>query len=732
MARGPLVIPSLAVLVGAILASRTPPAPPFLPTGLVAAGVALGGPLGRAVGFGALGLLAVWTRPPGAPEHLDRDLAVSAEGVCLGPWQRDAYAWSCRARLLRLSQGGSVRIVRARVWLSLGAEERPPPQRRFVARGYLDRGPSFHNGGVQRAGSLRLRVKSRRLISFSGAADWRRTVLAAGRERAQRSDGIALARALVLGDARGLDAGLLQSFRRLGLGHLLALSGLHVGILAGLALWVGRAVFSRSRVAGGLFLFPALGAVAFLALVGPRPAVARAVLMALLGYAALARGGRPQALNALPVVLAILAVWEPEFLSEIGFWLTASATAGIVWAAGRGPGGALATAVRVSCAAQLFTLPWSAPAFHLLSPAAIAHNLWAVPWTAFVLVLSCLWLAVTVVRPASSGLCEPLLEMGVAPFRWVGALRSGPWASIAVSLGRGEAALVAILGAAAFRRSWLALPAVVLLVGFAGLASRGPSDAELVMLDVGQGEAILVRDGRSAVLVDGGGWSSGDFGGRVLVPALARLGVRALDAVVLTHPDLDHCGGLADLLAYMPIDELWSAPGWPAESCALRLVTGPGIRWRPLWSGARRSVGRWSVIALHPPAGSRGGGNDRSVVLRVSVHGFSGLLTGDLEAAGERRLLAVTPPRLVRADLLKVAHHGSRSSTSPRFLAAVAPRMAWVSAGRANRFGHPHDSVLERLEAHGARVSRTDRDGLVHLRIDADGGAHLSFPGAPK
>ena len=732
MARGPLVIPSLAVLFGALLASVTPASRPYLPIGLVACGLALRGRAGLAVGFAGLGLLAVWTRaPPVAATPVDRVVAV--EGVRIGSWRRDAYSWSCRARLTRIARGSAVRLVRSRVWLTLGGEERPPPERRFAARGLLGRAAGFHNGDPIAESGLRLWVKSRRLATFYGAADWRAGALDAGRERARHSQGVALARALALGEAQELDPRLRQSLRRMGLGHLLALSGLHVGILAGLALWMARAAFGRSPAAVAVFVLPTLGIGVFLALIGPRPAVVRAVVMAALGYAALARGGRPQAWNALAVALAILAVSEPEYLSELALWLTASATAGILWemSSRRGRGSPL-TALRVSCAAQLFTLPWALPAFHLLSPAAVVHNLWAVPWTALVLLASCFWLLLVVVRPSAALVIEPLLDVGVAPFRWTGALPAGAWASIPISLGRIEAGLITALGAALLRWAPLALPALAVVVGIVVSAPRGPNLAELALLDVGQGEAILIRDGSAAVLVDGGGWSAGDFGARVLVPALARLGVRRLDAAVLTHPDLDHCGGLVDLAAYLPIDEVWTAPGWPARGCALRLVTAPGTTWRPLWSGVQRSVGRWRLVTLHPPAGDRGGNNDRSLVLHASVHGFSALLTGDIEAAGERALVAGEPTGQLEADLLKVPHHGSRTSTTSPLLDAVDARLAWVSAGRANRFGHPHESVLSRLEASGARILRTDRDGLVRLRVEATGRVHLSFPGAPK
>ncbi|RMH18317.1 MAG: MBL fold metallo-hydrolase [Acidobacteria bacterium] len=251
------------------------------------------------------------------------------------------------------------------------------------------------------------------------------------------------------------------------------------------------------------------------------------------------------------------------------------------------------------------------------------------------------------------------------------------------------------------------------------------------MLDVGQGEALLLRDGRRAILVDGGGWPQGDLGSRVLVPALAARGVRRLDALVMTHPDRDHCRGLVDLVRQLPVAEVWSSPGW-TPPCAVELISAPGPRWRPLWAGDERRLGRWRLAVLHPPpAASRrrhGGDNDRSLVLAASVHGRRVLLTGDLEAAGERRLLRASREALA-ADVLKVAHHGSKTSSTAAFLRAVAPRLALISAGRHNPYGHPAAPVLARLEGAGIRVLRTDRGGAVELTIPAGGPLRIRRPG---
>ena len=237
------------------------------------------------------------------------------------------------------------------------------------------------------------------------------------------------------------------------------------------------------------------------------------------------------------------------------------------------------------------------------------------------------------------------------------------------------------------------------------------------MLDVGQGESLLIQDGSSAVLIDGGGLGRRDMATSVLLPALAKRGVRRLSAVVLTHPDFDNCGGLLDITSYIPVDEVWIAPGSGNSSCAFELISKPWLRLRLAWEGSRIEVGRWTLTSLHPPPGSRIRGNDQSLVLVATALNRKILLTGDLEDWGERALISKFGAAGLDADILKVAHHGSNSSTSSQFLDAVSPRLALISAGVRNRYGHPSQRVLDRLRAHGIGVLRTDQLGDIDLLI---------------
>ncbi len=181
-----------------------------------------------------------------------------------------------------------------------------------------------------------------------------------------------------------------------------------------------------------------------------------------------------------------------------------------------------------------------------------------------------------------------------------------------------------------------------------------------------------------------------------------------------------------ELTRLLPIDELRSGAGWD-NACYRRLVRRPGLRLRPVWEGARWNVGRWRVTVLHPPPGARSGRNERSLVLRARLDGVSLLLTGDTGGSVERRLVARYGAALSSA-VLKVGHHGSARSTSKAFLDAVRPRLALVSSGAGNVYGHPTEETLRRLETAGARVLRTDTGGQVVLTFPGGGRWRIRQP----
>jgi competence protein ComEC len=267
------------------------------------------------------------------------------------------------------------------------------------------------------------------------------------------------------------------------------------------------------------------------------------------------------------------------------------------------------------------------------------------------------------------------------------------------------------------------------LYGFLVLRPAPPGPAQgfsIEALDVGQGDALLLRWDRHAVLVDGGGpfdLEAREFGRTRLIPKLLDRGVTRLDGVALTHPHPDHALGLFSVLEEMPVSRLWKSTGSDEAELFADLETIARDRKIPIVPLAEGGAVSWRdarMTALHSGGRLRkkDGINNQSLVLLFERHGRRGLLTGDIGDPAEKDLLARGVPP---AELLKIAHHGSRTSTIPDFVSAVCPRVALVSCGRENRFGHPHAETLRTLASFGVRTFRTDlfSDVRVELRSES-------------
>lgn len=239
---------------------------------------------------------------------------------------------------------------------------------------------------------------------------------------------------------------------------------------------------------------------------------------------------------------------------------------------------------------------------------------------------------------------------------------------------------------------------------------------------MGQGDAVLVQGRTGALLVDGGTAvpDGPDLGATVVVPALRALGVRRLDLVVASHADLDHRGGLPAVLRALPVARVWLPPGGLADPSFAELVAtaravGAALEEQGA-GGTPLRIGDLAVEPLWPPRGAHEGSrNDRSLTLRVALAGRRVLLPGDLEVEAERRLLA--SGICLRADVLKLGHHGSRTSSSAAWLAAVGGAVAVASAPRAGRFEMPHPEVVARVGAGGYALWWTGRDGAVLIGL---------------
>jgi competence protein ComEC len=351
----------------------------------------------------------------------------------------------------------------------------------------------------------------------------------------------------------------------------------------------------------------------------------------------------------------------------------------------------------------------------LVSPLA---NALAIPLVSFVVTpLALLGAALPLDWPLALG--HAILEAMMAALAWLAALPSALWRQHAPVPWTVPLALLGI--------AWLLLPrgfparwlGAALAVPMFAVPPPGPAAGELwiTVLDVGQGLAVLARTERHVLLYDAGPAYSAlaDSGSRVVLPYLRGEGVARLDALVVSHDDRDHAGGAASVLGAIPVGVLWSSlpeghallsGGAPAEPCAA------GRAWT--WDGV-------AFEFLHPPLpGSERRANNRSCVLRIASPGGRVLLAGDIERAAERDLVRRVPD-LLPADALIVPHHGSATSSSPRFIEKVAPRYAVFTVGYRNRFGHPREDVVERYRDTGSAVLRTDAAGAIEMRFSSGG-----------
>jgi len=572
-----------------------------------------------------------------------------------------------------------------------------------------------------------------------GAALQRRRARTAARLQ-ERGPGGALLAALALGDRGGLDPAHRDAFARLGAAHLLAVSGLHLALVAGAVYAAARRLVARipalaaRRDARELAMAAALAAAAGYALAAGWGVPVRRALLLLIALAVALLRGRPAARShpLMAAGLVILAL-EPGALFSPGAWLSFAATAALVAAAGRAEGEGLRHAVgalaRASATAFLATAPVAAAAFGVATPWAVPGNLVLVPWVGGLVLPAALAsagaLAVAPAAPAAAalaglaaGLAEATLEaVGAAAARLPGPTTGAAPAPVLLIVGTGLA-----LAALAARSTGFRVAASLVVGGLFTLAPPAavtPGPPRLVVLDVGAGDATLVQGRRGTLLVDAGAAFPGvDRGRDAVAPALAALGVERLDALVLTHADVDHRGGAPALLRMLPVEALWLPPGGrsdPGFAAVREAAAGAGVPVAEHGAGdTPRRLGDLRVEILWPPRrpAAAAPDNDRSLVLRVSVGGGPRvLLPGDLEAAAEAQLVARGTD--LRADLLKVAHHGSRSSSSRAFLAAVGGAAAVVSAPCHGRFGWPHPEVVDRLREQGYAIWWTGRDGAV-------------------
>lgn len=634
------------------------------------------------------------------------------------------------------------RALAASVRLNLAEPAEPGDVLEVVGRmGPLDDGDwgrsRFMRGEVASVDAVR--VLAQGACARSGPVGaLRRAMLAAVEPAASE------ARALIAGIVCGRTTELNQAaasddFAAAGLTHLVAVSGSHLALIAALLQGTLRRL-GFGRVGRAALLIGVMAV--YVVFTGGAASAARSLVMVGASMAAGAGGRRDHALSGLALAALALALQNPGVVFDLGFQLSAMSVLfiGLFYRYGayllerlRVPR-ALAGPLALTLVAQWATLPLTIPVFGRFSLIAPLANLLAGPLMSALLVAGLITVPLGTLAPAASALLALPVGLANASIWLASVLARAPYASLAADAGLLELLpwYLAALAAFLLWRDWrpramrLALCAVVLLICLWAARWRLFAPASVTVMDVGQADAILIRDGAGALLVDAGVDDE-------VVQSLARQHALHLDAVVITHWDADHWGGLPYVLDTLPVSSVYAAEG-AAENAPSELSAAWGRGIGELSYGDALRVGGFTCRVVWPHAPVAGEENADSLCLEVAYEGAAGslsvLLTGDTELEQEREYA----DEVGDVDVLKVGHHGSQVSVDTGLLEVLSPEVAVASAGEGNRYGHPSQACIEAVEESGALFLCTKDAGDVsvypgegHIRLASGGAASATL-----
>ena len=755
--RGSFGLSVIAFLAGAVALQYCPELPPsawawsVVPLALLAWHY----PMWRMPAWAAAGFVWAWWAASSIlaqalPSELEgKDLV--AEGVIVSLPDADTQRTRFEYVIERLRDGETEVDHPGRVQLSWYGHARPVLRAgerwRFTLR--LKRPHGFMNPGgfdyerwlfrhhLRATGYVRPKFEARRLPieRYEYPLLRARQSLADAMGKALRDRPYAgIVEALAFGETLHIPPSQWEVLTATGITHLVAISGSHITLIAGLVFFLARRAWLLWPRLALRWPAPKAAAVAALgaafiysALAGFAVPTQRALIMVAVVMYAVVRGRHTRPFHILALALLLVLLWDPLAVMEAGFWLSFAAVAVIFYGmtARLSPRGLWWQFGRTQLVVSIGLLPLMLVLFQRVSLVSPLANLIAVPWVTFIVVpvtlvgalLSVVWpwagYVVLGLADAAMGGLWPLME-------WLAQASHAQWSQAAPPV---WALLPAALGAlmllapAGVPGRWVG---AVLLVPLFAVTPPRPAvgEAWLTLLDVGQGLSAVIRTADHNLVFDTGpGFSeSFDAGGAAVVPFLRASGVRSVDTLVVSHGDHDHVGGLQTVLKQVPVGDIVSSvPERLAVSTTTARPCHAGQQWQ--WDGVR-----FEMLYPMPELGTRG--NDASCVLRVSTAKGAFLLPGDIEKRSEKALLAAMPSAL-RADVLVAPHHGSNTSSTAPFLAAVRPRYALFAVGYRNRYGFPKSAVMERYRALDTHMLDTAAAGAITIKLD-DGG--LSVP----